>query len=226
MIKIDLHTHTSDDPADRIPHSAAELIERASALGYGALAITLHNRWWDPAPLTDFAAARGLVLLPAVERSVSGRHVLLINVGRDAERVRTFEDLAAFKASSPGLVVAPHPFYPVGSSLGRALLDRHAGIFDAVEISALHVRGLSFNRRAAVWAREHGKPLVGNADLHRLDQLDCTYSLVDATPDADDICRAVRAGRVEVRTRPLRWGEAAWIAARMIAAGARRSRRR
>ncbi len=30
MLKVELHTHTSDDPADWIPHSARELIDRAA----------------------------------------------------------------------------------------------------------------------------------------------------------------------------------------------------
>lgn len=226
MIKTDLHTHTSDDPADRIPHTAAQLVERAAVLGYGALAVTLHDRWWDPAPVRDLAASLGVVLLPAIERTVEGAHVLLVNVDRTAERVRTFEDLAAFRAATGALVIAPHPFYPVGSSLGGARLERHADLFDAVEINAMYARGLDFNRQAAAWAAARGKPLVGNGDVHRLDQLGATYSLVDAAPEPDEIAAAVRAGRVEVCTRPLGWARAAWTAARMEIGGFGGARRR
>jgi hypothetical protein len=37
MIKVELHAHTSDDPADLIPYTTCKLIDRAAALGYGAL---------------------------------------------------------------------------------------------------------------------------------------------------------------------------------------------
>ena len=47
MLKVELHTHTSDDPADWIPHSARELIDRAAAQGYDAVAITLHDHQAD-----------------------------------------------------------------------------------------------------------------------------------------------------------------------------------
>ena len=67
----------------------------------------------------------------------------------------------------------------------------------------MYTRLVDFNRRAIRWARAHGKPLVGNTDLHLLDQMGTTYSLVDAEPQADAICDAIRAGRVEVRTEPL-----------------------
>jgi|TARA_B100001964_G_scaffold243286_1_gene320752 hypothetical protein len=39
--------------------------------------------------------------------------------------------------------------------------------------------------------------------VHRLCQLGRTYSLVDAVPTPDAICAAIRAGRVEVRARPV-----------------------
>jgi hypothetical protein len=34
MLKVDLHTHTSDDPCDRIPHTAAELRHYLAHLGH------------------------------------------------------------------------------------------------------------------------------------------------------------------------------------------------
>ncbi len=66
MIKIELHTHTADDPADLIPHSTTDLIERAAALGFGALAITLHDRQLDLGRFEDFARERGVVLIPGI----------------------------------------------------------------------------------------------------------------------------------------------------------------
>lgn len=218
-IKVELHAHTDEDPADRISHSAKDLINRAAARGYGALAITLHNRWSDPAPLSDYAEQRGITLIPAIERNIGRKHVLLINTTREAERVKTFEDLAAFKAATGTLVVAPHAFYPIPSALG-GLLDEHADLFDALEVNSMHVRGLDFNRRAIRWAQAHGKPLVGNTDLHLLAQFGTTYSLVEAdarTPDA--ICQAIREGRVVAVSEPLGWIRAAVLFTRMVLGG-------
>ena len=209
-IKVELHTHTSADPVDRILHDAGRLIDRASRLGYGALAVTLHDRWHDPAPWHDRAIARGITLIPAIERTIEGAHVLLINVPREAEKVRTFEDLRAFKASTNALVVAPHPFYPIPSAMGSRL-ETHGDLVDALEISSLHAHGIDFNRRAVEWAAAHGKPLVGNTDLHLLSQLGTTYSLVEAaTAEADVICQAIRMGRVQVVTKRLGWVRAGW----------------
>jgi predicted metal-dependent phosphoesterase TrpH len=204
-IKVELHAHTSDDPIDRIPHSTTQLIDRAAELRYGALAITLHGRQLDLRPFARYASERGVVLIPGVEVNIGGRHVLLINFATGADDVRSFEDLARLKRRAPrGLVVAPHPFYPAASCL-RSLMDVHAELFDAVEYNAMYAAGLNFNRRAVRWAARQGKPLVGNGDVHRLHQLGTTWSLVEAEPDADAICDAIRLGRVRIESRPLSW---------------------
>ncbi len=215
MLKVELHTHTADDPIDRIPHSTFELIDRAAALGYNAVAITLHERQLDLARFAPYAADRGIVLIPGTERTIEGKHVLLLNFKHGAEDVRTFADLARLKSRARGLVIAPHPFFPTAVCLGPDL-DRHPELFDAVERNAMFTSLVDFNGRAEAWASRHGKPVVGNGDVHRLMQLGTTYSLVDAPPDADAICDAVAAGRVRVESRPLAWSDVARLLSSMM----------
>ena len=215
MLKVELHTHTADDPVDAIPHTTHQLIDRAADLGYDAIAVTLHEHQLDLRPFVPYAADRGIVLIPGVERTVDGRHVLLLNFARGTEDVRTFADLAMLKANVPGLVIAPHPYFPAGASLWGAL-ERHADLFDAVERNAMFIRGVDFNRAAERFAARHGKPVVGNCDVHRLEQLGTTYSLVDAPRDADAICAAIAAGRVQVESRPITWAGAARIIAALM----------
>ena len=70
------------------------------------------------------------------------------------------------------------------------------------------------------WALAHGKPIVGNSDLHRLEQLGSTYSLVEAEADPNAICDAIREGRVQIRSQPLSWLRAGMIFGKMAIAGA------
>jgi predicted metal-dependent phosphoesterase TrpH len=202
VLKVELHAHTADDPIDRIPHTTHQLIDRAAALGYDALAVTLHDRQLDISVLAPYAAERGIVLIPGIERSIEGKHVLLLNFPRGADRVQTFEDLAALRRRHAGLVIAPHPFFPASSCL-RGLANRYVDLFDAVEFNAMFTSSVNFNTPALEWGRRHGKPVVGNCDVHRLPQLGTTYSLVDAERHPDAICEAVRLGRVRVEARPL-----------------------
>lgn len=218
MLKVELHAHTDHDPLDHIGHSTRALIDHAASLGYHALAITLHNRYFDPAADASYARERGVVLIPGIERSIGRRHVLLLNFPAACGDVRTFDDIAKLKASANGLVIAPHPYYPIPSAL-RGWLDAYRHLFDAVEVNSMYTRLVNFNTRAIRWSHAHGKPLVGNTDLHLLGQMGTTFTLVDARPDPDAICEAIRAGRVEVRTTPLSTIRAAALFSRMVTTG-------
>lgn len=202
MLKTELHIHTGDDPTDYIPYSTFDLIDRAARLEYQALAITLHERQLDLACYEAYARARGIVLIPGVERTIEGKHVLLLNFREGADRILTFAELADLRARTRGLVIAPHPFFPASVCLG-AQLTRHADLFDAVELNYFYTRLVDFNRPALRWAQAHGKPVVANTDVHRLEQLGPTCTLVDAEPSADGICQAIRDGRVAVQTEPI-----------------------
>jgi predicted metal-dependent phosphoesterase TrpH len=219
MLKVELHSHTADDPLDPIPYSTCELIDRAAALGYDALAITLHDRQLDIRPLEAYAADRGVVLIPGIERTIEGKHVVLLNFSPATEEVANFGDLSELKSRESGIVVAPHPFFPGDSCLGSRM-DRHADLFDVVEYNGMFTRTLNFNEKAVRWARAHGKPVVGNGDVHRLAQLGPTYSLVDADPTPASICAAVAAGRVRVSATPHSWPTAIRIMASLMTTAA------
>jgi predicted metal-dependent phosphoesterase TrpH len=218
VLKVELHAHTDEDPADCIAHTTRDLIERAAELRYDALAITLHDRYFHSASHAADAARCGLVLLSGIERTIQGKHLLLINFPEEVSRVRTFDDVQSLKARTNGLVVAPHPFYPVPTALGGHL-NRLAPLIDAIEVNAMFTRTIDFNRAALAWARANGKPVVGNTDLHLLEQMGTTYSLVDAERNANAICDAIRHGRVEVRSEALPALRAASIFGRMCWGG-------
>ena len=215
MLKVELHTHTADDPVDRIPHTTLELIDRAVALGYDALAITLHDRQLDLRHLTPYAADRGLVLIPGVERTIEGRHVLLLNFqpghGRCANvpRSRPAEVAATRTRRRARIRSFRRPYVSERISNATPICSTPWNATRCSRARSISIAAPSPGRR------RHGKPVVGNCDVHRLWQLGTTYSLVDAPPDADAICNAIAAGRVQVESRPLAWAEVARVAAVM-----------
>src|SRR4051794_7688430 len=224
VLKVDLLLHTGEDPVDRIPHTAIDLVDRAAELGFDALAVTLHDSQFATARLSAHARQRGITLVPGIERTIQRRHVLLLNFPAGAaEAVHTFDDLRRLKERhSAGLVIAPHAFFPDTTCL-RGALDRHGDLFDAVEWSYFWLRDVNFNARAARWAHDHGKPLVGNSDLHDLPQLGRTFSLVDSVRDVDAICSAIKAARVVVETSPVPMLELAQVLGRMLVRGRKRA---
>ena len=147
MLKIDLHTHTADDPQDHIPYTTRELIDRAALLGFDALAVTLHDKQLPIDTLIPYALERGIVLIRGIERTIERKHVLLLNFRRGAEDVHSFEDLARLKQREHGLVIAPHPFFPASCCLGN-LMPRHGNLFDAIEYNGMFTASVNFNRAA------------------------------------------------------------------------------
>ena len=220
MLKVELHAHSNLDPLDGVPHTTRALIDHAAALGYRALAVTCHDRYFDPSADAAYASARGILLLAGIERTIDKAHVLLINFPPVCQHIRRFEEIPALKRLHPdGLVIAPHALFPIGHALGFERLDRFADLWDAVEVNALYTRLVNFNRMAIKWAHAHGKPLVGNSDVHALAQMGTTYSLVDSAPDPNAICAAIRRGRVRVESQPLSTVRAASHFAHMLATG-------
>ncbi len=201
-LKVDFHTHTADDPEDYINFTSEELIDRAAGLGYDAIAITNHNVVTNRPGLADYAAARGVLLLPGVELTLSGKHVVVVNPPfAQNPGLTSLDELAAVRGDT-SLVIAPHPFYP-GLKCLWSKLTRYIDGFDAVEFSFFYSRQINRNKRAVEVARESGKPLVGSSDCHNIWQVGFTYSLVEAERNIPSIIAAVKAGRVEVGTTPL-----------------------
>ncbi len=221
-LKVDLHVHTADDPFDVLPADPVETIERAAALGFDAIAITHHDSRFLPTPDVLEASERtGVLVLPGVERSLDGGcHVLVVGGGAEIDAVSTLDDLAAARRPEH-LIVAPHPLYPGRQCLGEQRLLERLDLFDAIEWSHFWVdRWLEGpNRRAAEIARRAGKPLLGTGDIHFPEQMGWTYALVDAEREPASIVEAIRAGRVELATRPLPVLRAARIAVRLVRCG-------
>jgi predicted metal-dependent phosphoesterase TrpH len=179
-IKLDLHIHTLDDPKDVIDYSAHQLLKRAKELGFGVLAITLHDAVFDRAEVFADAAALGILLIPAAEVRLQGADAILLNVtAAEVAGLKNFDDLRQLRArrglsatSDPSgggsiFTIAPHPFYVLGGSIGERLLDE-IDCFDAIELCHFHKGLLNPNRRAAKVAAQFGKPLIATSDAHQL----------------------------------------------------------
>jgi len=206
VIKIDLHMHSGEDPYDGLRYTAVQLIDKAVALGYAAIAITLHEKVIEDERIFDYARQRGLLLIRAVEWNINRHDVLLYNIPqRDADRLQTFDDLRAYRRERGDelLVVAPHPYYPRGHSLRGALVT-NIDVFDAVEIAQIHLPWFDrFNQRALAVAKKHCKPAIANSDAHNLWMFGRHYTLVEAEPTQAAIFAAIRKGNVQPVSPPV-----------------------
>src|SRR6202048_2532997 len=102
-IKVDLHIHTHDDPKDIIDYSAHQLLERARSLGFGVLAITLHDAVFDRPEVFADAVAMGILLIPAAEVRLLGADVIVLNVtAEEVAGLKNFDDLRQLRAQRGG----------------------------------------------------------------------------------------------------------------------------
>ncbi len=209
MLKCDFHIHACEDALDCCRHSARDVVEKAAALKFDVLAFTFHGQVLDDPALTAYARERGILLIPGCEVFVEKREVLCLNITQaEVDRMCTFEDLRAWKKAKgeAGLVIAPHPLYPVTSCLRQEFFD-HLDLWDAVEYCHMHMRGLNFNRKAELVAKERGLPMVGTSDAHELFMFGKNHTLVDAEKDMLSVFRAIRGGRTQYYAPPLSpWG--------------------
>lgn len=200
-LKVDLHMHAGGDPEDNLPYSPEDLIDVMAAKGFDAIAITNHNRDMYRPELEGYAASRGVILIRGLELTYERQHIVLLNFDAPSE-IQSPDDILARK-SKENLVIAAHPYFPFAPSCGP-LLDTRPEVFDAVEFSHMYITAVNFNRRAILRAGELGLPLIGTSDAHSLYQAGYTYTLVDAddrTPES--IISAIKAGKIELVTRPL-----------------------
>ncbi|MDW7680154.1 MAG: PHP domain-containing protein [bacterium] len=200
-LKVDFHTHTSDDLVEEVVSgrnnlpSPFELVDLAIARQFDAIAITHHGIIYRNDELNDYAAKRGLLIIPGVEAFIESKHVLLINYPMVKPFLK-YQDLCKHRREH-GLIIAPHPFYVQGKCVGKNLIRYHQ-CFDAVEYSRFHYKTINPARKALRIARRFNLPVVGCSDAHEAYQFGATYSIVDAeAKSVTAIVRAVKQGKVE-----------------------------
>ena len=205
-IKLDLHIHTLDDPKDVIDYSAHQLLEKAKALGFGVLAITLHDAVFDRAEVFADAAAMGILLIQAAEMRLEGADVIVLNVQPgEAARLKTFADLRSLRRERGNSIftIAPHPFYVLGGSVGKRLV-REIDCFDAIEVCHFHKGLFDPNRTAERVAKKYGKPLIATSDAHRLHAFGKHYTSMPrpAELNIQGVFDALRSGPLRLTSPP------------------------
>jgi len=205
-VKIDLHIHTLDDPKDAVDFSAYQLLERAGSLGFGVLAITLHDAVFDRKEVFADAAAMGILLIPAAEMRLCGADVIVLNVtSEEVAQWKNFDDLRRLRAQrgSSIFTIAPHPFYVLGGSIGARLFTE-IDCFDAIEICHFHIGLFNPNWRAKRVASRFGKPLIATSDAHRLHAFGQHYTSIPIPPalTVENIFAALRNGPLRLTSPP------------------------
>jgi len=218
--KVQFHAHSGSDPEDCLFHSEKDLINKAHSFNYDVLAITCHNHIAHTKELKDYAAKKGILLIPGVEKTVEKNHVVILNAKDSALKINTFDDLRKYKnENQDSLIFAAHPYhpFPLGVvSLGKNL-DKNIDLFDAIEFSSFHTPKFDFNKKAVKTAKAYNKPMLGTSDNHVLSFLNHTFSYVYAdekNPEA--IFDSIKKGKIEIVSKPMNAFRIAGMTTRLI----------
>lgn len=204
MLKADLHIHVDRDPCDTyITHTARDVINAAAKQKFDVLAITCHDYAFPIKEIQSYAKKKGILLVQGAEKTLKGKHVLIYNINNsDLKKIKTFNDLRELKKEKNILVVAPHPYYPLPFCLKKDL-EANIDVFDAIEYSHAHMKGINPNKKAVEIAKKFNKPLIANSDTHNLFQIGFTYSFIESDKTAEAVIEAIKQGKAELVSPPL-----------------------
>jgi len=199
MLKSDLHLHCSADPKDSISYSDEELINHASKLNFNVLSITCHDLQHYTSELVKYAKKKGILLIPGMEKTIQGKHVLLYNFEqKELDKINKLNDIDKYKTKD-NLVICPHPFIPLPSSL-LWNFKKYLYLFDAIEYCHFYTCTTNHN-----WITKQltNLPFVGNSDAHFLSQMNHTYSLINSKPEISKVITAIKENQLKLHSTPL-----------------------
>ena len=212
-LKCNIHFHTADDPQDRfITYTFAEGIMKAAELGFEVIALTCHNKFINLPTYHNLALKHNILLIAGVEKTIEGRHVVILNPDETIKNVSNFDDLITYKNSRPEIfILAPHPFFYGNYSL-KEKLESHINLFDAIEYSWFYSKWLNRNKDAEKAAQKHNLPLIATSDTHDLWCLDKSYAVIDIKEKTmTAVFDALRKGEFQNITSPCKfWRDMFW----------------
>ena len=186
MLKIDLHTHSSDSPDGNI-----SLDQYKAALDAGRLdiiAITDHD---SIAFAQNARIQLGEKIIVGEEISTKDGEIIGLYL-RDAVQagMSAKETVRAIKEQG-GVVHIPHPFETVRKGLQLDTLESIANDVDSIE--APNGRSLqSRDQQTVDWAKKHGVAIVAASDAHRAKALGKTYTAINTFPSSQSLPKILK----------------------------------
>ncbi|MFW6436900.1 MAG: CehA/McbA family metallohydrolase [Halococcoides sp.] len=216
MLSVELHAHSAASYDGRDDVSA--LLERASAIGLDALAVTDHDEFAASQDAVERAPAYDLVGIPGMEVTSAAGHVLALGIDEAVPPELPFRATVDRIHDAGGIAVVPHPFQKTRSGVMANISRSDLARADAIEVYNSRLLTGYANRRAESFAREHGLPAVAGSDAHVDRMVGQAITRVDAEPTSRTILDAIAAGETEIdgRRTPLH------LSVRQAAGGAKR----
>jgi len=106
---VDLHLHTSRGSADsNLPPQA--LVDRAKAIGIGAVCITEHDNLWDLTEIAPLIEEAGVICIRGMEVTTEMGHVGVFGLPEYVGGIYKLAGLRKVVDDCGGIMIANHPF--------------------------------------------------------------------------------------------------------------------
>lgn len=229
--KADPHIHTAH--GDGL-HTAEEIVDYAEhQTDLDLIAITDHDEVEAGFAAREYALARGyrVTVVPGVEITTRGGHLLALGIERPFKMLRPLEETVDEVRAAGGVCIVPHPYSWLTTSIGarglRRLLPTGAACkIDGIELWNPSLAGKVTHERARVAnALRLGLAETGGSDAHAMSFVGSAYTTFPGTT-WDDFKAALTArttrayGRfwsaAEVRPIAIRQTARAWFVSPVV----------
>ncbi|MFT4326842.1 MAG: PHP domain-containing protein [Candidatus Woesearchaeota archaeon] len=203
-LKAQLHIHAKGDPKDLfITYTPYDVVDKAVETKTDVIAFTFHDKYFNNKKVIEYARKKGVLVIPAIEKTIEGKDILIYNPPKKIESINTFKELKSIK-NDHMLIMAPHPFFVAPYCLKHKIIE-HYDLFDAWEYCFFYTKFCNCNKKLVTLNKKHGtkKAIIGTSDVHNLDFFDKTYAVINAQKSIPAIFKAIRQNNVATITSPL-----------------------
>ncbi len=207
---IDIHLHTSRGSADSNLAPAA-LVERARAIGIGAVCITEHDTMWELREMPEMLAGQGVSFLRGMEVTTDMGHIGVFGLSRYVGGIYKLSELRKVVDAEGGILIANHPFRykldprfsfinPDHEPIDPSHPERAAKLPIFAMVDAIEVLNGACSEDENVFALEVarilGKAEVAGSDSHSATSVGCVTTLLeDPVADEQGLIEQVKARR-------------------------------
>jgi predicted metal-dependent phosphoesterase TrpH/glycosyltransferase involved in cell wall biosynthesis len=211
-IVADLHMHTSWSHDCSI--EVDELLDHATAVSLGAIAVTDHNVFGGALEAAELARGRDLIVIPGEEIKTDDQgEVIGLFLREEIPRGMTFAETVTAIREQDGIVYLPHPFDRMHAIPFPATLHRHLHEIDVLEVYNARLLFEGYNDEALRFARKYGLPAGAGSDAHVLQGVGTGALRMRAFDGPEEFMQSLRTAEVLRRPKSLAYLQSLkWVA--------------
>jgi predicted metal-dependent phosphoesterase TrpH len=207
---IDLHLHTNRGSADS-NLAPRDLVERARAIGIGAVCITEHDTMWELGEVSEMARAAGVVVLRGMEVTTDMGHIGVFGFDGYLGGSYKLGELRRIANEKGAVLIANHPFrYKLDARfsfmnsdhepIDPAHPERVAGLEIFRMVDAIEALNGACSEEENVFALKVatllGSAVVAGSDSHSKSSVGCVTTLLPAPVHSErELIDAIRQRR-------------------------------